>query len=49
VDRAGWDQQLIPDLRVVSLPGDLELHLTFEHGDQLVRSSRRTMTVNLTG
>jgi hypothetical protein len=36
VDRAGWDQQFLTDLRVLNLPGDLELHLALQHGDHLV-------------
>jgi predicted alpha/beta-hydrolase family hydrolase len=37
VDRAGRDQQLRADLRAVNLTSDLELHLTLQHGHQLVR------------
>jgi hypothetical protein len=36
VDRAGTDQQLLPDLRLVKLAGDLELHLVLQHNDQII-------------
>src|SRR5690348_9990829 len=37
VDRTGGNQQFVSDLRMVNLAGNLELHLTFQHHDQLVR------------
>jgi hypothetical protein len=43
VDRISRDEQLLADLRVADLAGDLELHLALQHGHQLVRRMREVL------